>query len=204
MSDPTNSPDTTSVTFSQDSVVGPTPSNWQAGPIGSYGPVPVLASLSASQARELGIRTSGIYGRHGFTSSASANLQRLLESKLQMRLAMAGSMELSATWKVRATPAGRLYCQRVPRMRRIDVTGYGSLPTPSGTSNHGKNHVAGRIDEWGGSSNYFRGTEHGPLHLPAFELWTMGYPELWRQLTPPATRLSRRSPANSSKPATTP
>jgi hypothetical protein len=78
-------------------------------------------------------------------------------------------------------------------MRPIDVTGFGSLPTPSGTSNHGKNHVAGRLDEWGGSSNYFRGKEVGNLHLPAFELWTMGFPEAWRQLMPPAMPSSRKS-----------
>lgn len=70
---------------------------------------------------------------------------------------------------------------------------FGSLPTPTGTSNHGKNHVAGRIDEWGGSANYFRGTEAGRLHLPAFELWTMGYPDVWRQLMPPATLSSHKS-----------
>jgi len=58
------------------------------------------------------------------------------------------------------------------------------LPTPSGTSNHGKNHVSGRIDEWGGSSNRFRGTEIGKLHCPRFEEWLMGWPDQWTELMP--------------------
>ena len=107
-------------------------------------------------------------------------------------------MELARTWKASATPLGRRFCRRVPQVRRIDVTGSGSLPTPSGTSNKGKNHVAGRIDEWGGSSNIFRGTEVGPLHLPGFELWVMGFPAAWRELMPPATRSSRKSRRSSS------
>lgn len=37
-----------------------------------------------------------------------------------------------------------------------DEYGYSLLPTPSGTSNGGKNHVVGRLDEWGGSSNPWR------------------------------------------------
>lgn len=204
MSDPTNSPDTTSVIFLQASVVGPIPSTWQAGAIGPYGPVPALVSLSHRQVKALGLQTSGISGRLGSISSRSANLQSSLENRLRMRLGMVGSMELSVTWKDRVTPAGRQYFQRVPRMPRIDVTGFGSLPTPSGTSNHGKNHVSGRIDEWGGSSNYFRGKEGGNEHLPGFELWTMGYPDAWRQLMAPAMRSSRKSRPSSSKPTPKP
>jgi len=61
--------------------------------------------------------------------------------------------------------------------------GSGLLPTPSGTSNHGKNHVAGRLDEWGGSSNPWRGTEIGKTYSPAFEEWVMGWPVQWTELT---------------------
>jgi len=63
--------------------------------------------------------------------------------------------------------------------------GYGDyLPTPSGTSNHGKNHVSGRLDEWGGSGNPWRGTEIGKLHCPRFEEWMMDWPDQWTALTP--------------------
>jgi hypothetical protein len=200
MSDPTNSPDTPSAIFSLGSADGPTPWPLPDGRlIDPCGLAHALASLSASQVRALGLQISGISGLHGSISSHSAVLQSSLESRLRTRLGTAGSMELSLTWKAKATPAGRPYCQRVPQMHRIDVTGYGSLPTPSGTSNHGKNHVSGRIDEWGGSSNYFRGKEGGNEHLPGFELWTMGYPAAWRELMPPATRSSRKSPQPSSK-----
>lgn len=62
--------------------------------------------------------------------------------------------------------------------------GFTYLPvTPSGCSNHGKNHVAGRMDEWGGSKNPWRGTEIGALKLPGFEEWVMGWPEGWTEPT---------------------
>lgn len=56
--------------------------------------------------------------------------------------------------------------------------GCGLLPSPSGV-NGGRNHIAGRLDEWGGSSNPFRKTEIASLHLPRFEEWMMGWPETW-------------------------
>lgn len=65
----------------------------------------------------------------------------------------------------------------------ITAKGSGSLlPTPSGVRS-GKNHVAGRLDEWGGSSNLWRGTSIGKTHSPAFEEWVMGWPEQWTALT---------------------
>jgi hypothetical protein len=137
--------------------------------------------------------TSVICGLRGFLSSPSAALQSSLESRLKRRLDGVGSTLFSLTWKAKVTPAGRPLCRLAALAPPIDVTVCGSLQTPSGTSNHGKNHVAGRLDEWGGSSNNFRGTGVGNLHLPAFELWTMGFPASWRQLMPPAMRSSRKS-----------
>ena len=67
--------------------------------------------------------------------------------------------------------------------RPIRETGYGLWPTPSGTSNHGKNHVIGRMDEWGGSSNPFRGTEIARVRCASFEEWMMGWPTGWSALT---------------------
>src|SRR5688572_9035969 len=46
--------------------------------------------------------------------------------------------------------SGRVF-RRATWEPRIDATGCSLLPTPSGTSNHGKNNVSGRLDEWGGS-----------------------------------------------------
>jgi hypothetical protein len=57
-----------------------------------------------------------------------------------------------------------------------------SLLTPSGCRS-GKNHVGGRLDEWGGKSNPWRGTDIGKTSSPAFEEWVMGWPEQWTALT---------------------
>src|ERR1700757_1138004 len=46
----------------------------------------VPANLSARQAREGGLLTSGTFGRHGFISSKSADLQSSLVSRLRARL----------------------------------------------------------------------------------------------------------------------
>lgn len=43
----------------------------------------------------------------------------------------------------------------------------------------------------GGSSNPFRGTPLGRVHSPAFELWTMGYPDAWQEQMRRAMPLSR-------------
>lgn len=197
MSDPTKSPDTCSVISLPASLGGPSPWPLPDGRvIDPCGLAVALASLSARQVKALGLQISGISGLHGSISSASADLQRSLESKLRQRLDMRGSMECVPTWKDKVTPSGRQYCQLVPQARRTDAIDSGSLPTPSGTSNHGRNHVAGRLDEWGGSSNPFRGTSLGRVHCPAFELWVMGYSETWAQRMPlvmPSSRKSRRS-----------
>lgn len=168
--------------------------------IDQYGQVVARASLSARQVKELGLLTSGTFGPPSTISSPSAALQSSLESRLQARLPLLGSTLFKLTWKHRATPSGRLICA----LRASALSTFGSassgLPTPSGTSNHGKNHVAGRLDEWGGSSNPFRGTEIGKVHSPGFELWVMGLPAAWRELMPPATRSSRKLRKPSSKP----
>jgi site-specific DNA-cytosine methylase len=50
-----------------------------------FGPVPVRANLSATQAKALGLLTSGTSGRRSSTSSPSASLQSSLESRLRAR-----------------------------------------------------------------------------------------------------------------------
>lgn len=59
----------------------------------------------------------------------------------------------------------------------------GLWPTPSGVSN-GKNHVVGRLDEWGGSGNPIRGTGIASVRCASFEEWMMGWPIGWSALTP--------------------
>jgi hypothetical protein len=57
-----------------------------------FGLVPVRANLSARQAKELGLMTSGTCGQPSSTSSKSANLQSSLESRLTRRLNLDGGI----------------------------------------------------------------------------------------------------------------
>ncbi len=132
MSDLKTCADTRSAISSPGSVSGHTRSGAQAGPtIGPSGPALALASLSARQAKALGLMTSGTYGRPGSTSSASADLQSCLESRLRARLSSLGSTLYRLTWKVWVTPSGvsrsRLRAS-TPRTSAIELTGW---PTPT-------------------------------------------------------------------------
>ena len=67
-------------------------------------------------------------------------------------------------------------------------------PTP----NAGSDHWGGRLDELGGSSNPFRGTELGKLPLnPCWQEERMGFPIDWTALDPSETPSSRRSQKSS-------
>lgn len=132
MSDPMICADTRSAISSPGSASGPTRFGAQAGPtIDLFGPVPVRANLSARQAKALGLMTSGTYGRPGSTSSASADLQSCLESRLRARLSSLGSTLYKLTWKAWVTPSGvsrsRLRAS-TPRTSAIELTGW---PTPT-------------------------------------------------------------------------
>ncbi len=131
MSDLTICADTRSAISSPGSASGPTRSGAPDGPtISPCGPALAPASLSARQAKELGLLTSGTYGRPGSTSSASADLQSCLESRLRARLSSLGSTLYKLTWKVWVTPSGvsrsRLRAS-VPRTSATEPTGW---PTP--------------------------------------------------------------------------
>lgn len=165
-----------------------------------FGRVPVRANLSARQAKDLRLLMIGTCGQASRISSESAALQLSLASKLQARLDENGSLLYALIWKLWDLPQGPQICALRASAHSISGSGFTGLPTPSGTSNHGKNHVAGRLDEWGGSSNPFRGSEIGKVHSPGFELWVMGYPAAWRELMPPAMQSSRKSHKSSSKP----
>jgi hypothetical protein len=119
--------DTLSATSSQGLAAGASPSVLQDGPTTVlFGRDPVLASLSARQAEERGLLTSGTSGHIGTTSSASASLQSSLESRLQAATASAGSTLYALTWKPRATPSGRQICALRASARRISDSGSGS------------------------------------------------------------------------------
>lgn len=59
-----------------------------------------------------------------------------------------------------------------------------NLPTPM----RGNDHWGARLDEWGGSSNPFRGTKLGQLRLnPCWVEELMGFPIGWTELAPSET-----------------
>lgn len=87
---------------------GPSPSPARASlPTTPSGPAPARANLSARQAQEQGLLTSGTSGHTSTTSLSSAALLSSLESKLRQKTDLVGSTLYKLTWKRRVTPAGR-------------------------------------------------------------------------------------------------
>lgn len=114
-------------TSSPGSVSGPTLYAEPGGRmIARSGPDHAHASLSARQAREAGLMTSGTYGRTGIISSGSAALRTSLESRLRARTASVGSTLFNLTWKERATPSGRSICALRASARRTFASASGS------------------------------------------------------------------------------
>lgn len=103
-----------------------------AGPMTDlFGPVPVLANLSARQAKALGLMTSGTFGRTSSGSSRSGGLQSSLENRLRAVTQALGSTLYKMTWKGWDTGSGRLRFRlraSVPRTSATDSTGW---PTPT-------------------------------------------------------------------------
>ena len=125
-------------TFSQESASGATPCATPDGPmIDLFGQVPVRANLSARQARELGLLTSGTCGQPSTTSSKSAGLQSSLESRLQAKTAILGSTLYAMTWKPWVTPSGRSRSRLRASVRRTSVTDFTGWLTPAASDGNG-------------------------------------------------------------------
>src|SRR5690606_14792485 len=91
---------TPNVTFSQGSAAGLSRYVLPDGrTVDRFGLAAALASLSARQVRELGLTIRGICGRPGSISSASADLQKSLESRLRARLPTRGLILDRLTWR---------------------------------------------------------------------------------------------------------
>ena len=128
-------PDSGNVIFSPESEFGPMPCVAQDGRMTvPSGQVPVLASLSARQAKERGLLTSGTCGPRSSILSASAGLSQSLASRLQAVTVLHGSTLYRLTWKERATPAGRWIPALRASVRRISDNGSTGWPTPTGNS----------------------------------------------------------------------
>lgn len=122
-------PDSGNVIFSPVSESGPMLCVAQDGRMTvPSGQVPVPASLSARQAKERGLLTSGTCGPRSSILSVSAGLSQSLASRLQAVTVLHGSTLYRLTWKERATPALRA------SVRRISDNGSTGWPTPTGNS----------------------------------------------------------------------
>jgi hypothetical protein len=125
-------------TSSPASADGPMPCASLDGPTTDlFGQEVAPASRSAPPAKVAVAPTIGIYGRIGAVSSASADLQRSLASRLRRQLAGAGSTLFSLTWRRKVTPRGRSYCQLAASARRISEQEFGSWPTPDTNTRDG-------------------------------------------------------------------
>ncbi|KIQ21567.1 hypothetical protein RT95_20690 [Xanthomonas campestris] len=149
--------DTPNATSSLASVGGASRCAWLDGQtIDLFGPVPVLANLSARQAKELGLLTSGTYGPPSTGSSSSADLQSSLASRLQAATASTGSTLYALTWKVRPTPLGRPICALRASVRRTSASGSTGWPTPVARDHfpaHSPDYIAAKKAQGHGMSN---------------------------------------------------
>lgn len=99
--------------------------------LAEYGQALAPANLSARQAKEQGLMTSGIYGPHSIGSSSSAALQSSLESRLQARTQNLGSTLYKLTWKPWVTPSGLSRSRLRASVPRTSATDFSGWPTPT-------------------------------------------------------------------------
>jgi len=132
MLDPATFPDIPNVISSPESAFGPTPCDAQDGPIAAlFGLALVPANLSARQAKEMGLLTSGIYGPHGSISLDSEALSSSLVSRLAAKTLMYGSTLYKLTWKPWVTPSGRSRFRLRASALRTSATDSTGWQTPS-------------------------------------------------------------------------
>ena len=112
-----------------------------------YGQDHALASLSARQAKEVGLLTSGTCGHTSTTLSSNASLALSLASRLRQKTDLLGSTLYKLTWKQRDTPAGRLIPALRASARRTSGSDCIGWPTPRTTDMNGAGmHGHGGMD----------------------------------------------------------
>lgn len=142
-------------------------------------PVRTLAQPARAPASKANAPASGVS-----TLESLAKYDPVTRSWRTPQLSLLGDWdEFSETWPKWGSMRNGECWARTPLDLTTDVKGSGSLPTPSGV-NGGKNNVMGRLDEWGGSGNRWRGTEIGKMRCASFEEWMMGWPMGWSARTP--------------------
>ncbi len=121
-----------------------------------YGPGVAHASLSARQAKELGLLTSGISGQASIGSSKSADLQSSLESRLRARTQTLGSTLYKLTWKPWVTPSGRCRSRLRASVLRTSGTDFTGWPTPMARDHfpaHSPEYIAEKVAQGHGMAN---------------------------------------------------
>lgn len=125
------SENTDNATSSPVSEVGHTPSDWRSGQLMlPFGPPVVPANRFRAPDSNRENLTTDTCGQFSIASSASASLQRSLESKLRVAMDLNGSPEYVLTWKLRGTPSGPPICALRGRRRRTSDKGFTGWPTP--------------------------------------------------------------------------
>ncbi len=123
--------DLLSATSSPESEGGASRSVLQGGQtIDRFGLDHAHANLSARQASELGLLTSGTYGQRLNGSFERVDLSRLWANRLRARTDLLGSTLFTLTWKARVTPLGLSICALRASARHTSAKDYGSVPTP--------------------------------------------------------------------------
>ena len=205
MSLPTTCADSCSAISLPVSADGPTPWTLPDGRvIDPCGLAAALASLSARQVKAMGLRTSGIYGPPGSTSSRSAGLQSSLESRLRMRLR--GSELSLVTWKEWVTPWGTCLLRPRAQVVRISETVSGLWPTASKTDSTGRGYHKSNGKVYLALPGALMVSLGLTYQCPqtrrisgAFYCCLMGLPMSWHQSRPMATRSTRGPRKPSSK-----
>lgn len=133
----------------------------QDGPtIAPHGQHHAPASLSARQAKGLGLLTSGTYGPPHIGLSASAALTWSLASNLAALTRTTGSTLYKLTWKPWAMPSGRLRFRLRASARRTRETVLIGWPTPIASNGRG----AGNFNRQGGGKPSDCGVISGLAH----------------------------------------
>ena len=98
--------------------------------IDEYGQALAPANLSARQAKEMGLLTSGICGLRSTISCSSADLQASLENRLLLKTLHLGSTLYKLTWKQWVMPSGRSRSRLRASVLRTSETEHTGWPSP--------------------------------------------------------------------------
>lgn len=141
MSHLTTCEDSRSATSLPELASGPIPCASPDGlTINQSGPAPARASLSARQAKEMGLLTSGTFGPTSSTSSASADLSMSLANRLQQVTQTHGSTLYKLTWKEWATLSGLCRLRQRASVLRTSESGPTGWPSPVANDSTGSTH----------------------------------------------------------------